>query len=208
MEVDPPVLRALLEVVESMPTVRVVEADALRADWSALLGGDRWALVANLPYSVSVPLLERLLAEEPSIDPLVVMVQREVADRLLAAPGDEAYGPLAVRVAHAADVRFVRRVPADVFWPKPTVDSAIVRLDRHAPPVGAEPAALFRVADAAFEQRRKTIANAVRRLGASAEEATRVCAAAGVEPSQRPERIDLAGFARLTGALVATGWRP
>jgi len=208
MEVDPPVLRALREVVGAVPAVRVVEDDALRADWPSLLGGDRWALVANLPYSASVPLLERVLAGVPSIDPFVVMVQREVADRLLAAPGDEAYGPLAVRAAHAADARLVRRVPADVFWPKPTVDSAIVRLDRHPPTVDAEPAALFRVVDVAFEQRRKTIANAVRRLGASAEEAARLCADAAVEPSQRPERTDLAGFARLTGALVATGWRP
>jgi 16S rRNA (adenine1518-N6/adenine1519-N6)-dimethyltransferase len=144
----------------------------------------------------------------PSIDPLVVMVQREVADRLLAAPGHEAYGPLALRASHAAHVRLVRRVPADVFWPKPTVDSAVVRFDRHAPPVDAEPASLFRVVDVAFEQRRKTIANAIRRLGASAEEAAGVCASAGVEPSRRPERIDLAGFARLAGALGATGWRP
>jgi 16S rRNA (adenine1518-N6/adenine1519-N6)-dimethyltransferase len=143
-----------------------------------------------------------------SLDPVVVMVQREVADRLLAAPGGESYGPLALRVAYAADVRLVRRVPADVFWPTPTVDSAIVRLDRRDAPLAVDPAAMFRVVEVAFEQRRKTLANAIRRLGATREEAAAICVAAGVDPAQRPQRTDLAGFARVTEGLVASGWRP
>ena len=105
-------------------------------------------------------------------------------------------------------MRLVRRVPADVFWPRPTVDSAIVRLDRRDAPADVDPVALFRVVDVAFEQRRKTMANAIRRLGATREEVAALCAAARIQPSQRPERTDLTAFVRLTDGLVATGWRP
>lgn len=208
VELDRAILPALREVVAPWPNVRVVEADALRADWVELLGPGRWALVANLPYAISVPLTVDLLDRVPTIDPLVVMVQREVGDRLLARPGDEAYGPLGIRIAYHAEVRLDRRVPADVFWPRPKVDSVIARLTRREPPVDVDPVALFRVVDVAFAERRKTMVNALRRLDLDLREATQLCRASEVEPSDRPDRIDLGGFARITTALVARGWRP
>jgi len=134
------------------------------------------------------------------------MVQREVADRLLAAPGSEPYGPLTVRVAWRASVASVRRIPADVFWPRPSVESSVVRIDRVAGSSEVDLVAAATVVDVAFAERRKTIANALRRLGSDAEVAASVAREAGLDPSERPERVAPDGFVRLTAALLEHGW--
>ena len=128
IEVDHGLSRALREVVGSYPNVRIEVSDAMRTDWTTALSADRWSMVSNLPYNVSVPLLVEFLQSAP-IDRYVVMVQREVGERLVARPGEEAYGAVSVRVAYRADARVLRRVPAAVFWPRPRVDSVLVRLD-------------------------------------------------------------------------------
>ena len=125
-----PVLRAQVEPVG----VRVVEADALTLDWSGLLDGppsDRWSMVSNLPYNMAVPLVVRVLEEAPRVASLLVMVQREVGERLVARVGDDAYGAVSVKVAYWATSALVGRVPASVFIPRPRVESVLVRLDRH-----------------------------------------------------------------------------
>jgi len=139
-----PVLRAQVEPLG----VRVVEADALQLDWADLLGppptgdgapdGDPWSLVANLPYNVAVPLVIRVLEEAPLVTSLLVMVQREVGERLAAVAGDDAYGAVSVKVAYWARATVVGRVPASVFIPRPRVESVLVRLDRHRAPTGVE----------------------------------------------------------------------
>jgi 16S rRNA (adenine1518-N6/adenine1519-N6)-dimethyltransferase len=136
------------------------------------------------------------------------MVQLEVGERLVAPPADPAYGAVSVRVAYHADARLLRRVPADVFWPRPRVDSVLVTLARRDPPVDVDRAALFRVVDEGFAERRKTMANALRRLGLDAAAAAEAMRGSGLEPSTRAERLGLAEFARIARHLLDAGWRP
>jgi 16S rRNA (adenine1518-N6/adenine1519-N6)-dimethyltransferase len=210
LEVDEALLPALREVVGGLPGVRVVRADATAVEWGALLEGPgTWTLVANLPYNVAVPVLLRLLEEEPRVERMLVMVQREVGERLVAGPGEEQYGAVSLQVAHRCEGRIVRRVPRTAFWPEPNVDSVLVWLERRPPPVEVDEEALWRVVREAFAQRRKTMRNALVRLGfdpAGAEEALRAC---GVDPRARPEELDLRAFACLAERwLVARARRP
>jgi 16S rRNA (adenine1518-N6/adenine1519-N6)-dimethyltransferase len=208
VETDRGVATALEEVVAPFPDVEVVVADAMASDWDALLGPGPRAMVSNLPYNISVPLVLDLLEGVGRIDRFLVMVQLEVGDRLVAGPGDHSYGAVSVRVAYHADARAVRRVPADVFWPRPRIDSVLVGLTRHEPPVDVDRAELFRVVDEGFRQRRKTMSNALKRLGLDADTAARVMRASGLEPSTRAERLGLPEFARIVGHLLDAGWRP
>lgn len=196
IELDRGLVPALREVAEPLG-VRVAVADAMAADWAAVLGSGPWAMVSNLPYNVAVPVVMRLLEEAPEVDPLVVMVQREVGERLAAGPGEEAYGSVSARVAYRAEARLVRRVPASVFWPRPRVESVIVRLDRRPPAVDVPAERLFPVIEEGFAQRRKTMRNALVRLGLSPAEAAAALEACGVEPSARAESLGLEQFACL-----------
>ena len=196
VEVDRHLLPALHQVVDPAG-VRVVHGDALRLDWDAVLGppgdGPPWALVANLPYNVATPLVLDLLAGVPAIDRMLVMVQREVGERLAARPGEKAYGIPSVKVAYRAEAEIVGRVPPTVFIPPPRVDSALVSIRRlPAPPVDADPATLFRLVEAGFGQRRKMLRRSL--TGLVPAEAF---AAAGVRPEARAEELDLAAWSRL-----------
>ncbi len=116
--------------------VTVVEADAMALDWAALLGaGPDWALVANLPYNVATPLVADLLDGVPAVQRMLVMVQREVGQRLVAAPGDPAYGAVSVKVAYWAEAALVGAVPSSVFVPQPRVGSVLVSLKRRRQPL-------------------------------------------------------------------------
>jgi 16S rRNA (adenine1518-N6/adenine1519-N6)-dimethyltransferase len=208
IETDRGIATALEHVVAPFTDVRVVLADAMDADWDRLLEPGRWAMVSNLPYNISVPLLLDLLERVDAIDRFLVMVQLEVGDRLVSAPGDAAYGAVSIRVAYHADARLVRRVPADVFWPRPRIDSVLIGLTRHEPPVEVDRAALFRVVDEGFAERRKTMSNALKRLGLDAHAATDAMHMSGLEPSTRAERLGLPEFARIARHLLDVGWRP
>ena len=213
VEVDRGLVGALGEVTAGLPSVRVLHADAMRLDWASELdvpGGradgesrSPWTLCANLPYNIAVPLVLDTLADVPAIDRWVVMVQREVGERLVAAPGHQQFGAASLRVAYAASGAIVRRVPASVFWPRPTVESVVVRLDRRTPPITADDRSLWRVVDTAFGQRRKTMRNALRRLGLGAADADALLADAGVAPNARPEELDLAAFAAIAERVGA-----
>lgn len=205
VEFDRRLMPALEEVTADLPRVRTLHADAMKLDWRSELGDVRgWTLCANLPYNIAVPLVLDTLADVPAIDRWVVMVQREVGERLAAAPGDEHFGAASLRVAYRATASVVRRVPAAVFWPRPKVDSVVVRLDRlSAPPVDVDEGSLWRVVDGAFAERRKTMRNALRRLGLDAETADEVLAGAGVAPRARPEEIGLEGFAAIAERVAA-----
>jgi 16S rRNA (adenine1518-N6/adenine1519-N6)-dimethyltransferase len=210
VEFDRRLVPALREVVDGRSNVEVLAADALSVDWDEALGDEPWTMASNLPYNVAVPLLLTMLEGAPRVSPFVVMVQREVADRLAARPGAEAYGAVSAKVAYRAEVEVLRRVPREVFWPRPAIESTVLRLTRRSArlDVDVDPRALFSVIDAAFAQRRKTMSNAVRRLGLSADAAREVLASTGIEPSVRAETLDLAAFARLTDALVRRGAVP
>ena len=177
----------------------------MRTDWSSLLGAGDWRMASNLPYNVAVPLILDLLATAPGISRYVVMVQREVADRLVAEPGAEAYGAVSVKIAYRAVATLLRTVGSTVFWPEPKVGSALVGLTPHPPRVATPAAPLFRVIDEGFAQRRKTMGNALRRLGLDAQASSSMLAACDVPALARAETLDLAAFGRLTDALLASG---
>ena len=186
--------------------VEVVAGDALTLDWRALLGAGSWSLVANLPYNIATPLVADLLDGVPEISRMVVMVQREVAERLAAGPDDEAYGAVSVKVAYWATARLLGRVPANVFVPRPRVESALVGIERRAAPA-VDPATvsaerLFALVRAGFSQRRKTLRRA---LGEAVPAAA--WAAAGVDPGARAEQLGVEAWGRLARAAPAGAGR-
>ena len=197
-----PVLRTVVEPVG----VTVVEGDALRLDWAALLSpADRWVLVANLPYNVATPLIADLLDGVPAIDRMLVMVQREVGERLAASAGDDAYGGVSVKVAYWATAKVVGRVPPTVFHPVPKVESALVRIDRRpTPAVGpdVDPDWLFRLVGTGFGQRRKMLRRSLAELVPP-----EAFVAAGIRPEARAEELSVLDWGRLA-ACTSSGPRP
>lgn len=201
-----PLLRSLVEPLG----VRVVRADAMACDWAALLAHDPgelawpavqdrpWVLVANLPYNIATPLVADLLAGVPSIERMLVMVQREVGERLAAAPGSRVYGAVSVRVAYFAEAKLVARVPADVFLPRPNVESVLIEIVRRSSPAVPTEVATFeeidRLVRAGFAGRRKMLRRSL--AGLVSEEAF---AGAGVEPTRRPEELGVETWGKLAG---------
>ncbi len=180
----------------------VVHGDALRV--VELPGPSPTALVANLPYNVSVPVLLHLLALLPSLEHGLVMVQAEVADRLAAGPGSKVYGIPSVKASWFADVRRAGTVGRTVFWPAPNVDSGLVAWTRRDPPATtATRDQVFAVIDAAFAQRRKALRGALRDLAGSAERSTAVLERAGVEPLARGESLGVTDFVKIAESLAA-----
>ena len=171
------------------------------ANWGSLLGDGRWRMASNLPYNVGVPVLMRLLEEAPNVDPLLVMVQREVGERLAAGPGDEAFGAVSLKVAYRAEVRVVRKVGPKVFWPEPKVESVVLLISRRPPPVDTDPVELFRLIDEGFAQRRKMMASGLVRLGMDRADARDALVRAGLDEKVRAEELGLEELARLADAI-------
>lgn len=201
LEIDPVLAHALpATVAKHAPAysdrLTVVQGDAMRI--VELPGTPPTALVANLPYNVAVPVVLHLLAEFASISSALVMVQAEVADRLAAPPGSKVYGVPSVKAAWHAEVRRAGAISRSVFWPAPNVDSGLVSLRRREPPVTtATRSEVFAVIDAAFAQRRKTLRAALTSWAGSPAAAEAALRAAGIDPRQRGEELDVASFARL-----------
>ncbi len=205
VEVDPVLAAALPATVatyapQQADRFEVVEADALRV--TEIPGPPPTALVANLPYNVSVPVLLHLMALLPSLRHGLVMVQAEVADRLAAPPGSRTYGVPSVKAAWFADVRRAGSVGRTVFWPAPNVDSGLVAWTHREPPSSAVTREeVFRVVDAAFAQRRKTLRSTLKQIAGSAEAAEAALAHAGVDPMARGESLGVEQFARIAEGL-------
>jgi 16S rRNA (adenine1518-N6/adenine1519-N6)-dimethyltransferase len=205
VEIDERMVRILEETLAEYANVRVVRADALRVD---LLGrGDRpfTRIVANLPYQITTPLLERFLADARRPPLVVVLVQHEVARRIVAIPRDaKERGYLSVFVQSFAEPRLVRRVPARSFRPQPRVDSAVVALRARTRPAFAplaqEP--FLKLVSDAFRHRRKQLRAALgHEAGLDRERATAVLAAAGIRPERRPEELTLDEWVALARAV-------
>lgn len=197
VEVDRGIVPVLREVVSGCPNVRVVEADATVADWSVLLAGaPSWTLVANLPYNVGTPLVCDLLDEVPAVTTMLVMVQKEVAERFAAPPGSKQYGAVSVKVAYWSTARVVATVPATVFVPRPNVESALVRIERHSPPQ-TPPGPLFDLVRRAFQQRRKMLRRSLADVVTPMQ-----FERADVSPQARPEDLSLFDWCRLTDATL------
>lgn len=208
VEVDPRLADQLPRTVaERVPQLAqgltVVTADAMRV--TELPGPPPTALVANLPYNISVPVLLHFLETFPTLRTALVLVQLEVAERLAAAPGSDAYGVPSVKAAWYADVRRAGAVGRPVFWPVPNVDSGLVRLTRREPPPG-DRTATFAAVDAAFATRRKGLRAALAGWAGSPAAAETRLRAAGIDPTWRGERLGVADFARLAATdPVAAG---
>ncbi len=188
----------ILEEVVAGRDVEVVHDDAVRVDWAAQLGSSYpWVMVANLPYNVATTVVVRALETAPMIKRLLVMVQREVGERLAASAGDDAYGAVSVKVAYYATAKVMGTVSPNVFIPKPKVESALVRLVRHeqAPVRVQDAERMFDLVRAGFATRRKTLRNTLEgRI--DAERFQR----AQVDPQARAETLALADWARLADA--------
>jgi 16S rRNA (adenine1518-N6/adenine1519-N6)-dimethyltransferase len=179
----------------------VVHADALRITELPI---EPTALVANLPYNVAVPVVLHLLEAFPSLASVLVMVQKEVADRLAAGPGSRVYGVPSVKARWHCTVEAAGDVGTSVFWPVPHVESGLVRMTRGTPPpCSATRAEVFAVVDAAFGQRRKTLRSALSGLAGSPAAAEAALGAAGIDPSLRGEQLGVAEFARIADALAS-----
>jgi 16S rRNA (adenine1518-N6/adenine1519-N6)-dimethyltransferase len=207
VEVDPALADALPGTVavhapELVDRLEVVRADALTV--TDLPGPAPTALVANLPYNVSVPVVLRFLELFPSLRSILVMVQLEVAERLAAGPGSRTYGVPSVKAAWYADVRLAGQVSRSVFWPAPNVDSGLVALTRRQPPTtAATREQVFACVDAAFAQRRKTLRAALAPWAGSPALAEAALVAAGVDPRTRGEQLDVGAFAAIASARLA-----
>ncbi|MER7169540.1 16S rRNA (adenine(1518)-N(6)/adenine(1519)-N(6))-dimethyltransferase RsmA [Micromonospora sp. NPDC000207] len=206
VEIDPTLAAALPETAARhagpyADRLRVHRADAVRVTAADLTDPAPTTLVANLPYNVAVPVVLHLLAELPSLRSGLVMVQKEVADRLVAGPGSKVYGIPSVKLAWYADARPAGRVPPNVFWPVPNVDSGLVAFTRREPPRPDVPRKqVFAVVDAAFAQRRKTLRAALAGWAGGADRAAAALVAAGVDPSARGESLTVDQFAAVAAS--------
>jgi len=206
VEVDPTLAGALPETVAALAPayasrLSVLQADALTV--SSLPDPQPTALVANLPYNISVPVVLSFLEAFPTLRRVLVMVQLEVAQRLAAGPGSRTYGVPSVKAAWYADVRLAGTVSRTVFWPVPNVDSGLVALTRREPPdTAAARADVFACVDAAFAQRRKTLRAALASWAGSTARAEEVLRAAGVDPRSRGEQLDVRAFAAIAAARL------
>lgn len=206
IEIDRDLVPHLRARYAGNPRVEIVQADVLRVDLAALAGGGEWSLAGNVPYYITTPILFHAL-RAPRPRAAVYLVQREVAERIAAAPGSKIYGALSVNVQAVAHAEILFHVPAGAFNPPPAVESSVLRLTPRADPVvRAEEEDVFRTfVQEAFSLRRKQLRRVVRTIrsidGASAEQAL---AAAGVDPDARPEVLDAASFARVVRTLGLT----
>lgn len=213
VELDRGMVQVLSETLAGLEDrVQVVQGDVLAVDLEGLVRprlppGGRAKVAANLPYYITTPILFRLLEQDLPLQRIVVMVQKEVADRMVAGPGGKDYGALSVAIRFFTRPTIVTRVSSGSFWPPPEVDSAVVALEVHEqPPVSAPRQELFKVVKAAFGQRRKTLLNALSAgLGVPKDKLAPVLQAAGIDPGRRGETLSLEEFATLTRAIGSVG---
>ncbi len=199
VEIDRDLVAALRQ---RHPALEVVEGDALKVDFAAIADGKPYRLLGNLPYNISTPLLFHLLAQTPPPDDMVFMLQKEVVDRMVAAPGSGTYGRLSLMCQARAEIATLLQVPPTAFAPRPKVDSAVVRLVPRAKPLVPDELEgdFDRVVREAFSKRRKTLRNSLKALLTADQ-----ILAAGVDPTLRPEQLDLGQFLALAGAVTHAG---
>lgn len=201
IEIDKYLIDELRHNTRELANVTVIHTDAMAIDWQALLPaeGGPYVLVANLPYNVATPLVADLLDFVPQIQRMLVMVQKEVGERLAAKVGDVAYGAVSVKMAYWTEASLAGLVPPSVFLPQPNVDSALVRLDRRAEPAvpGIDPEELFYLVRAGFGQRRKMLRRVLADLVT-----TDMFEAAAVDPQARAETLDVTDWGRLAKVWV------
>ena len=204
LEIDPKLV-ALLRSRPEFNAANIVEADALTFDYSAWSHGHAWRVAGNLPYNIATPLILRLVEMEDGPEALTVMLQKDVAERLIASPGTRAYGSLSLAIQYAMTAELAFTLAPRSFFPPPKVQSSVVRLLRRAQPAARvrDPAMFWKVVRGAFAYRRKTLVNSLA-LSLDRDRAAilRALQLSTISPEQRGERLDLSDFARLADALA------
>lgn len=206
VEIDDKLIPILDKTLAAYDNVRIIHGDILKQDIGALFEGGHFKIVANLPYYITTPIIMSLLEERIPADSITVMIQREVAERMQAHPGSKDYGALSLAVQYYAEPYLAANVPPNCFMPRPSVGSAVIRLRRlEEPPVSVEDdAQMFKLIRGAFNQRRKTLANAIKNyegLEYSREEVEAALLEMGKDVRVRGEALTLQDYARLSDLL-------
>ena len=204
VEIDRSLLPVLARTLEGYPNVEIVPGVVLKIDLAEVTEHRPFTVAANLPYYITTPIIFALLEQDLPLQRLVVMVQKEVAERMIASPGGKEYGPLSLALQYYSRPRLAIPVPAHDFMPAPRVDSMVVVCEkREQPPVSASPKAFFQVVRAAFSQRRKMLSNCLKTLGLSADQVKDLMAQAGIDPKRRGESLSMEEFGQLASAWEA-----
>ena len=201
VEIDTTLLPVLAKTLEGYSNVEIIPGDILKTDIAKITGGRPFTVAANLPYYITTPIIFALLEEELPLERLVVMVQKEVGERMTASPGGKEYGPLSLAPQFYSEPHMAIQVPARDFMPAPKVDSTVVVCEKRAVPAVDVPARLFfKVVRAAFSQRRKMLSNCLKSIVPAGHTAGEWLERAGIEASRRGESLSLEEF----GTLVKT----
>lgn len=209
LEIDDKLIPILADTLSEYDNVKVINRDVLKTDMAALIneefGGEKISIAANLPYYITTPIITTVIESRLPLNNLVVMVQKEVADRISAREGTKDYGAISVLCRYYTEPELIRVVPAGLFVPAPKVDSAVLKMKfRERPAVEVKDEKLFfRTVKAAFSLRRKTLLNCLAaNFGRSKAELTEIMNSVDIDPRRRGETLTLEEFARLSDALV------
>ena len=207
VEIDDKLIPILENTLSSYSNVRIIHGDILKQDIDAIFNGRQFKIVANLPYYITTPIIMSLLEGRVNAQSITVMIQKEVAQRMEASPGSKAYGALSLAVQYYSEPYLAANVPPNCFMPRPNVGSAVIRLNiLEKPPVSVKDEAhMFKLIRAAFNQRRKTLANAVKNFEGLSYERERIEEALrtlGFDERIRGEAMTLEDFARLSDELT------
>lgn len=209
IEIDKGLIPILEETLQDYPNAEVVNEDVLSCDLKSLIESRKTKgavrFVGNLPYYITTPIIMKILEERLPADSITVMVQKEVAERLAAKPGKKTYGAITVAVRYYCEVTKVVSAPREVFYPKPNVDSLVLRLDirKECPVTLLDESVFFAVVKAGFGQRRKTLHNALTGLyGMDKSQTGEILDKAGIDPGRRAETLDMDEFALLANTIT------
>jgi len=202
VEIDRGLLPILDKTLEGYDNVRIINGDILQLDIVEAVSSQNFKVVANLPYYITTPIIFALLEQKLPIERLVIMVQKEVAERMTATPGGKQYGALSVAIQYYTEPTLEFTVPATAFIPSPNVESAVVVCKtRTKPPVDVDEKVFFRVVKAAFSVRRKMLNNALKNMGISGEEVAAWLERANIDGKRRGETLSQAEFGRLANTF-------
>lgn len=206
VEIDDKLIPILEKTLKEYDNVNIIHGDILKQEIADIFGGEKFKIVANLPYYITTPIIMNLLEERIPAESITVMIQKEVADRMMAGPGSKDYGALSLAVQYYAEPYIAANVPQNCFMPRPNVASTVIRLSLREKPLveAADEKHMFKLIRAAFNQRRKTLANAVKNfegLSYSREEVENALLKMGLDTRVRGEALDLEQFAKLSNLL-------
>lgn len=203
IELDDTLIPVLNETLGNYNNIKVIHNDALKVNFKRLIEEENLTevkVVANLPYYVTTPIISKLLTEKPGLRAIIIMIQREVADRMVAKPGSKEYGALSLLVQYYTKVEKITRVPPACFIPQPKVESAVIKmtiLEEPAVKVNDEKL-FFKIIRDSFNMRRKTLWNVLKQTGLSQEKLEKVFSDSGIDPKRRGETLTIEEFAKLS----------